>query len=97
MHSVLNPYSKLLKHLNALPAKNRPAISKGSLMHDTPLSSLSPRLRKPYWLLHAGNCEHFLLFEHIRYAQEMPVLCFNLTPHTTESTTHPIRLSRNTL
>lgn len=36
-------------------------------MHDTTLSSLNIRLHKPYWMMHAGNCEHFIVFEHVRY------------------------------
>jgi hypothetical protein len=36
-------------------------------MHDTALNALTIRLHKPYWLLHAGDCEHFLVFEHIRH------------------------------
>jgi hypothetical protein len=36
-------------------------------MHDTPLSSLSLRIGEPYWLLHQGNCEHFIVVDQIRY------------------------------
>ncbi|KAF5370785.1 hypothetical protein D9758_001909 [Tetrapyrgos nigripes] len=32
----------------------------------TPLSSLSLRINQPYWMLHQGNCEHFIVVEHIR-------------------------------
>ena len=36
-------------------------------MHETPFSSLSLRLNHPYWLVHHGNCEHFLVVDQIRY------------------------------
>ena len=35
-------------------------------MHDTKLSSLKIRLHEPYWILHAGSCEHFFVFTAIR-------------------------------
>ncbi|KAJ6625463.1 hypothetical protein B0H10DRAFT_2001437 [Mycena sp. CBHHK59/15] len=35
-------------------------------MHDTPLSSLSLRIGEPYWLLHHGSCEHFIVVDQIR-------------------------------
>ncbi|KAA1476043.1 hypothetical protein DENSPDRAFT_842924 [Dentipellis sp. KUC8613] len=41
-------------------------LEKGSAMHDTLFSSLTLRLNEPYWLLHQGNCEHFLVVEQIR-------------------------------
>ncbi|TFY70618.1 hypothetical protein EVG20_g2385 [Dentipellis fragilis] len=41
-------------------------LQKGSTMHDTLFSSLTLRLNEPYWLLHQGNCEHFLVVEQIR-------------------------------
>ncbi|KAI9508786.1 snRNA-activating protein of 50kDa MW C terminal-domain-containing protein [Russula earlei] len=41
-------------------------LTLGSKMHDTPFSSLSLRLNYPYWLLHRGNCEHFLVIDQIR-------------------------------
>ena len=63
--------SKLLEHLDSLPAKNRSAMVKGPMMHDTLLSTLSFRLHKPYWLFHSGNCEHFFVFEHVRCARRL--------------------------
>ncbi|KAI0321160.1 snRNA-activating protein of 50kDa MW C terminal-domain-containing protein [Amylostereum chailletii] len=38
----------------------------GSKMHDTTFESLSLSLHKPYWLLHQGNCEHFIVIDEIR-------------------------------
>lgn len=37
----------------------------GSL-ESTKLSSLSLRINEPYWLIHQGNCEHFLVIDQIR-------------------------------
>jgi snRNA-activating protein complex subunit 3 len=50
-------------------------------MHDTPLSSLSLRVGEPYWLLHHGNCEHFIVIDQIRYAAppSLPSLSYCLT------------------
>jgi snRNA-activating protein complex subunit 3 len=36
-------------------------------MHDVQLSTLALRLNQPYWMLHAGNCEHTLVIDEIRY------------------------------
>ncbi|THH21344.1 hypothetical protein EW146_g204 [Bondarzewia mesenterica] len=41
-------------------------LMNGSKIHNTPLSSLSLRLHEPYWLIHEGDCEHFIVFEQIR-------------------------------
>lgn len=35
-------------------------------IHQTPLSALSLRVNQPYWLLHHGNCEHFVVVDQIR-------------------------------
>lgn len=49
--------------------KNEPELKKASNpTYDTMLSSLTLRINEPYWLLHAGNCEHTIVFESIRYA-----------------------------
>jgi hypothetical protein len=42
-------------------------MTKGPAMHDVPLSSLTLSLNRPYWLLHAGNCEHMIVIDEIRY------------------------------
>ncbi|KAI0051895.1 hypothetical protein FA95DRAFT_1533835 [Auriscalpium vulgare] len=50
---------KLIAHVPSPPIK-------GPAMHETKFSSLSLRINKPYWLLHQGNCEHFLVVDQIR-------------------------------
>ncbi|OBZ67997.1 snRNA-activating protein complex subunit 3 [Grifola frondosa] len=57
---------KLTKVINEIPEGKRPDVNKGTPMHETTFSSLSLRLHKPYWLLHAGNCEHFFVIDAIR-------------------------------
>lgn len=61
-------YSMLLAHTQAKPdAKKRPQLRKADTsMHDTPFSALTLRLHEPYWLLHQGNCEHFVVLDEIR-------------------------------
>ncbi|KAI0305718.1 snRNA-activating protein of 50kDa MW C terminal-domain-containing protein [Multifurca ochricompacta] len=51
--------SKLISHIPK-------PLARGSKIHDTPFSSLSLRLNHPYWLVHQGNCEHFLVIDQIR-------------------------------
>jgi len=51
--------SKLVTHVSE-------PLTLGSKMHETPFSSLSLRLNHPYWLVHHGNCEHFLVVDQIR-------------------------------
>jgi len=51
--------SKLVAHISN-------PLTIGPKMHNTPLSSLSLRLNHPYWLIHHGNCEHFLVVDQIR-------------------------------
>jgi len=51
--------SKLVAHVSK-------PLSKGPKMRDTSFSSLSLRLNHPYWLVHQGNCEHFLVVDQIR-------------------------------
>jgi hypothetical protein len=56
----LYPSSKLVAHTSK-------PLAIGSKTHETPFSSLSLRLNHPYWLVHHGNCEHFLVVDQIRY------------------------------
>ncbi|KAH9061338.1 snRNA-activating protein of 50kDa MW C terminal-domain-containing protein [Lactarius vividus] len=51
--------SKLVAHVSN-------PLSKGPKMRDTSISSLTLRLNHPYWLIHQGNCEHFLVVDQIR-------------------------------
>ena len=57
---LLHPSSKLVTHISE-------PLTIGSKMHETTFSSLSLRLNHPYWLVHHGNCEHFLVVDQIRY------------------------------
>ncbi|RPD74311.1 hypothetical protein L226DRAFT_571748 [Lentinus tigrinus ALCF2SS1-7] len=57
---------KLVITLQSLPKNRRGKLSKGPSMHDTKLSSLTIRLHEPYWVLHAGNCEHFFSIASVR-------------------------------
>ena len=36
-------------------------------MKETKISSLSIRINEPYWFIHSGNCEHFILFNQLRF------------------------------
>jgi snRNA-activating protein complex subunit 3 len=59
--------SKLLAQLEKLPLSKRPQVQRGPKpMHETHWSSLSLRINQPYWFLHQGNCEHFLIVDQIR-------------------------------
>ena len=59
--------SKLVECLDVLPEEKRAAVQKGPAMHDVTFRSLELLLHQPYWLCHAGNCEHFFVIEHLRY------------------------------
>src|SRR5216683_1470598 len=61
-------FSKLAAHISK-------PLTIGSKTHDTPLSSLSLRLNHPYWLLHHGNCEHFLVVDQIRHVVSFSNAC----------------------
>ncbi|KAG5720044.1 hypothetical protein E4T56_gene5653 [Termitomyces sp. T112] len=57
---------KLLNHLGSI-SKDKPVLTKASTtIFETPLSSLKLQVNQPYWLLHKGNCEHFLVVDQIR-------------------------------
>ena len=59
--------SKLLKQLEELSLDQVDPLTKSpTSLTSTPLSTLSLKLNKPYWFLHQGNCEHFLVFDQIR-------------------------------
>lgn len=59
--------SKLLKQLEELSLDQvDPLVKSPTSLDTTRLSSLSLKLNKPYWFLHQGNCEHFLVFDQIR-------------------------------
>ncbi|KAF9482137.1 hypothetical protein BDN70DRAFT_875428 [Pholiota conissans] len=51
-------------------------------LKDTRLSSLSLRVGEPYWLMHQGNCEHFLVIDRIRLRHPLdPPIGYPLTLH----------------
>ncbi|KAJ7217885.1 snRNA-activating protein of 50kDa MW C terminal-domain-containing protein [Mycena pura] len=58
---------KLIQHLKTVLKEAAPGIAKApTTMYDTPLALLSLRIGEPYWLLHHGNCEHFIVISQIR-------------------------------
>lgn len=76
---------KLMECLGVLSEKKRTAVEKGRAMHDVTFRSLELRLHHPYWLCHAGNCEHFFVIEHLRahHASDPPLSAFPLTTQIT--------------
>ncbi|KAG9316398.1 hypothetical protein JVU11DRAFT_2431 [Chiua virens] len=59
---------KLLSHLESTQEQKRPQITKSpTSLSQTPLASLSIRVNQPYWMLHRGNCEHFVVVDEIRH------------------------------
>ncbi|KAF9263336.1 hypothetical protein L218DRAFT_927869 [Marasmius fiardii PR-910] len=60
--SKLVAHAKLNNSTGKLPKLEKAEIS----MHDAPLQSLSLTIGEPYWLLHEGNCEHFVVIDGIR-------------------------------
>ncbi|KAI5120344.1 hypothetical protein M0805_009419 [Coniferiporia weirii] len=76
---------KLIQQLELIPGKKRLQISKGVCMYDQQFAELTLRLNQPYWLLHQGTCEHFLVIDHIRLLhptdpQEGYPLTLHITP-----------------
>ena len=59
--------SKLIKQIHLLPEKKRHQLNKGPCMYDQRFVDLTVRINQPYWLLHQGTCEHFLVIDCIRY------------------------------
>lgn len=61
-------HRRLQAHIARLPEDKRPAIEKSfTSLSQTPFNSLKLRLNQPYWMLHWGNCEHFIVVDQIRY------------------------------
>ena len=58
----------LLQFLRSQPQvyAAQPAPAEGPPMEEVPFASLKVHLHKPYWLVHAGDCEHFFVIEQIR-------------------------------
>ena len=62
-----NIHSKLLAHSVKFPSAKREPLEKAATsIFETSLSSLTIRLNHPYYLLHQGNCEHFIVIEQVR-------------------------------
>jgi len=57
---------KLVRHLKTRSKSKTPMEQATSSLAETLLSSVSLRINEPYWLLHRGNCEHFVVIEQIR-------------------------------
>lgn len=79
---------EMLKKKPPFPVTKAPTSLK-----QTTFSSLSLRLNEPYWLIHKGNCEHFIVIDQIRYVVSMHNLlsvrynvsigcCILLTPNS---------------
>lgn len=67
--------SKLMDQIELLKRKPAFPIAKApTSLKQTTFSSLSLRLNEPYWLIHKGNCEHFMVIDQIRYV----ALLYNL-------------------
>ena len=64
-------HSKLVNHLDTLVKKTSNSVIKAPVaLQDARLSSLCVRLNEPYWLIHRGNCEHFVVVDQIRWASK---------------------------
>ena len=56
-----------MAHLENFPSSKRDPIEKSpTSIYETSLSSLILRLNQPYYILHQGNCEHFIVVDQIR-------------------------------
>jgi len=65
---TLHSISKLIEHISSVSKHPRSSISKAPTnMKEAKISSLSIRINEPYWLIHSGNCEHFIVFSQIRF------------------------------
>ncbi|KAH9931093.1 snRNA-activating protein of 50kDa MW C terminal-domain-containing protein [Epithele typhae] len=57
---------KAMQLVQTLPENSRPHVSLGASMHDVKFASLTMRLHEPYWIVHAGKCEHWFIVSSIR-------------------------------
>lgn len=57
---------KLDEQMQKLPQKKRRPVQRGPSMHDVRFADLTLRINQPYWLMHQGSCEHFLVIDEIR-------------------------------
>lgn len=59
---------KLFSYMSKLPGEKRPATMKSSAsLNRATFNSLTLRINQPYWMLHQGNCEHFIVVDQVRY------------------------------
>ncbi|KAF9010517.1 snRNA-activating protein of 50kDa MW C terminal-domain-containing protein [Cyathus striatus] len=58
---------KVVEHIGKLSKKASHVGKSPISLADTLLSSLTLRLNEPYWMLHFGNCEHFLVIDQVRH------------------------------
>ncbi|KAF8160817.1 snRNA-activating protein of 50kDa MW C terminal-domain-containing protein [Crassisporium funariophilum] len=72
---------KLVSQIDDMTHKSRPNVTKATTsLQNTTFSSLSLRINEPYWLIHRGNCEHFLVVDQIRLAHPSdPLSSYPLT------------------
>jgi snRNA-activating protein complex subunit 3 len=57
-----------MEHLRKMEKKKETLVKKAATpMWEIEFRSLVLRTNQPYWLLHAGNCEHFVVFDQIRH------------------------------
>ncbi|KIM91888.1 hypothetical protein PILCRDRAFT_809875 [Piloderma croceum F 1598] len=89
-----NDYAdKLIAHFEKFPSSKRDPIAKGpTSIYETLLSSLSLRLNQPYYFLHQGNCEHFVVIDQIRLlhpSDPSPALIPAATPVLVPSSSPP--------
>ncbi|PFH53813.1 hypothetical protein AMATHDRAFT_45270 [Amanita thiersii Skay4041] len=54
------------EQIEMVPQNSQAIMKAPTSMYETTFESLPLRLNEPYWLLHAGNCEHFIVLEQIR-------------------------------
>jgi hypothetical protein len=74
----LMEFRRVFQSISTIPGDERPTLRRApSSMEDTKLSSLTIKLHEPYWLLHEGDCEHFIVFDQIRYMRDTIILRVN--------------------
>ncbi|KAI0743548.1 snRNA-activating protein of 50kDa MW C terminal-domain-containing protein [Daedaleopsis nitida] len=57
---------RLLAIVESSPEDQSRAFTKGPSMYDAKFSSLAVKMHEPYWMLHAGNCEHIFTISAMR-------------------------------
>ncbi|KAF4567565.1 hypothetical protein EYR40_006566 [Pleurotus pulmonarius] len=84
-HSDPDYADKLIEQIGLMPEEKRPKITKAnSTLATTKLDLLLLRINEPYYMLHHGNCEHFIVVDQIRL--QRPSDCLSDFPITTHIT-----------